>query len=98
MKHLRIFKAVDGVRWGVEITRPSANGCQVIFRYPSSATGRLDRYAWCTVQSPDAKNVTARLDEQSILDSLDDGKLALLFRRSAAISAADTPLNMPVPG
>lgn len=98
MKHLRVFKAVDGVSWGVEVTRPSANGAHVLFRFPSSVTGRRDRYAWCTVESSASRNVTARLDEQSILDSLDDDKLAMLFRRSVPISAEASPLNMPVAG
>jgi hypothetical protein len=68
----------------------------IVFRHPNGRTSRLDRYAWRTIDSPDAKDVTARLDTDEILERLTDDDLARHFRRSMRISAADDPLGTPV--
>jgi hypothetical protein len=68
----------------------------IVFRHPNGRTSRLDRYAWRTIASPDARDVTATLDTDEILERLTDDDLALHFRRSMRISAADNPLGTPV--
>jgi hypothetical protein len=68
----------------------------IVFRHPNGRTSRLDRYAWRTIEGPGAKDVTARLDTDKILERLTEDDLALHFRRSMRISAADNPLGTPV--
>jgi hypothetical protein len=68
----------------------------IVFRHPNGRTSRLDRYAWRTIESPDAKDVTARLDREKILERLSDDDIARHFRRSMRIAAADNPLGVPV--
>ena len=68
----------------------------VVFRHPNGRTSRLDRYAWKNIDGPEAKNVTARLDPKDVLGRLSDDDIALLFRRSMRIAAADNPLGVPV--
>ena len=88
---MRAFQAPDGVRWAVEVMLPSASHAMIVFRHPNGRTGRLDRYAWRNIDGPDARNVTARLDEDTILQGLTESDLALHFRRSMRIAASDTP-------
>ena len=68
----------------------------IVFRHPNGRTSRLDRYAWRNIDGPEARNVTARLDSNRILEGLTESDLALHFRRSMRIAAADTPLGTPV--
>jgi hypothetical protein len=93
---MRIFEAADGTRWTVEVALPGSSNAMVIFHHPDGRTARKDRYNWYYSNSPESKNVTARLDEKRVLESITDEQLALLFRRSMLISAADNPLNIPV--
>lgn len=93
---MRAFQAPDGVRWAVDVRLPSASHAMVIFRHPNGRTSRLDRYAWRNIDGPEARNVTARLDEKRILEGLNDDDLSLHFRRSMRIAAADNPLGTPV--
>ena len=95
---MRSFTSPDGVRWGVEVPKATigASNAMIVFHHPDGRTARRDRYAWVTVDSPVARDVTARLDPGAVLDSLDDQQLARLFRRSMLISAADSPLAPPV--
>ena len=93
---MRSFQAPDGVRWRVEVRLPSASHAMVVFRHPNGRTSRLDRYAWRNIDGPEARNVTARLDGKRILEGLNDDDLALHFRRSMRIAAADNPLGTPV--
>lgn len=94
---MRTFESPDGLRWGVRVQSPGASNAMVVFLHPESyRTARFDRYAWHNAHRPEARDVTARLDEKSVLDSLADEQLARLFRRSMLISAADTPLDVPV--
>ena len=93
---MRIFEAADGARWTVEVALPGSSNAMVIFHHPDGRTARKDRYNWYYSNSPESKNVTARLDEKRVLESITDEQLALLFRRSMLISAADNPLNAPV--
>ena len=93
---MRVFEAADGTRWTVEVALPGSSNAMVIFHHPDGRTARKDRYNWYYSNSPESKNVTARLDEQRVLESITDEQLALLFRRSMLISAADNPLSVPV--
>lgn len=90
------YQGADGVTWGVEVMLPSASHAMIVFRHPNGRTSRLDRYAWRTIDSPDAKDVTATLDVDEILGRLTDDDLALHFRRSMRISAADNAVGTPV--
>ena len=95
---MRVLTSPDGVQWVVEVPKETigASNAMIIFHHPNGRTARRDRYAWLTVDSPVARDVTARLDPGEVLDSLDDEQLARLFRRSMLISAADSPLVPPV--
>jgi hypothetical protein len=90
------FQAPDGLRWGVEVMLPGASHAMIVFRHPNGRTSRLDRYAWRNIDTPEARDVTARLDSDTILEKLTESDLALHFRRSMRIAAADTPLGTPV--
>jgi hypothetical protein len=68
----------------------------VVFLHPDGSTARKDRYAWYNARTPSAQNVTSRLDPHAVAQSLSEQQLALLFRRSMLISAADNPLGIPV--
>ena len=95
---MRAFTSPDGVHWGVEVPQETigASNAMVVFHHPNGRTSRQDRYAWVTVDSVAARDVTARLDPREVLDSLADEHLARLFRRSMLISAADSPLHPPI--
>lgn len=93
---MHTFQAPDGVRWGVEVMLPGASHAMIVFRHPNGRTSRLDRYAWRNIDTPEARDVTARLDADAILGKLTESDLALHFRRSMRIAAADTPLGTPV--
>jgi hypothetical protein len=75
---------------------PGASHAMVVFRHPNGRTSRLDRYAWLNIDGPEANNVTARVDTGAALERLGESDLALLFRRSMRIAAADNPLGTPV--
>jgi hypothetical protein len=93
---VRTFQASDGVRWGVEVMLPGASHAMIVFRHPNGRTSRLDRYAWRNIDGPAARNVTARLDADDILERLTEDDFAMHFRRSMRIAAADNPLGTPV--
>jgi len=93
---MRTFQAPDGARWGVEVMLPGASHAMIVFRHPNGRTSRLDRYAWRNIDGPEARNVTARLDTDDIMKALSESDIALHFRRSMRIAAADTPLGTPV--
>ena len=93
---MRTFQAPDGVRWAVDVRLPSASQAMIVFRHPNGRTSRLDRYAWRNIDGPEARNVTARLDRKRVLEGLTDSDLALHYRRSMRIAAADDPLGTPV--
>jgi hypothetical protein len=93
---MRVFRSPDGIRWGVQVKSPGASNAMLVFHHPNGRTARLNRYAWTQVSGPLARDVTARLDPETVLASLDDRALAQLFRRSMRISAASHPLNVPL--
>ncbi len=92
---MRTFQAPDGVRWGVEAMLASGSHAMIVFRHPNGRTSRLDRYAWRNIDTPEARDVTARLDPDTVLERLSESDLALHFRRSMRIAAADNPLGTP---
>jgi hypothetical protein len=93
---MREFRSPDGLVWTVEVTLPGSSNAMVVFHHPDGRTARQDRYSWYYANTPEARDVTARLDPKQIERSLTDEELARLFRRSMLISAADNPLGVPV--
>lgn len=83
---MRTWESADGVRWGVEVSSPGASNAIVLFRHPNRRGASLDRYAWFINHGPEARSVTARLEPATVLQSLSDGDLARLFRRSMAVT------------
>ncbi len=92
---LRDFRSPDGTAWRVGVQAPSSSNAMVVFYHPGGGTRSLDRYAWHSTLRPEARNVTARLRPADVLEGLNDGDLALLYRRSMAIS---TPVPVPEAG
>lgn len=93
---MRVFQSPDGTLWSVEVSMPGSSNAMVVFMHPDGRTARRDRYNWFQSKTPEARNVTSRLDPGKVLESITDAQLALLFRRSMLISAADNPLGIPV--
>ena len=88
---MRDFRSPDGTVWRVAVRAPSFSNAMVVFHHPDGGTSRRDRYAWHLNFGPEARNVTARLSEPDVLESLTDQDLALLYRRSMPI-ATDVPI------
>lgn len=93
---MRFFDAPDGIRWSVRVQSPGASNVMIVFSHPDGSTARKDRYNWYNYGGPEARDVTGRIDPATVLDRIDDVRLALLFRRSMLIAAADSPLGTPV--
>ena len=91
-KHTRGFKGSDGVEWGVEVRMPTASNAMVVFHHPSGRTSGLNRYAWYQWHGPEARSVTSRVSVDTVMKTLSDDVLALLFRRSMPVSPGATPL------
>jgi hypothetical protein len=94
---MRAFTSPDGVHWGVEARAPGASNVMVVFHYPDKSSARRTRYAWLNWEGAEARNVTARLEEKKIIDSLDEEDIARLFRRSMPIAAVDRVPRAPIP-
>ena len=92
---LKDFRSPDGTPWRVGVQAPSSSNAMVVFHHPAAGTRRLDRYAWYYTVRPEARNVTARLNPDEVLDALTTRDLALLYRRSIPIS---TPVPVPEAG
>jgi hypothetical protein len=93
---MRTFQSPDGTVWTVEVTNPGASNAIIVFKHPDGRTARRDRYNWYQARTAEARNVTSRLDKKAVLSSITEPQMALLFRRSMLISAADNPLGIPV--
>jgi hypothetical protein len=93
---MRTFQSPDGTVWTVEVTNPGASNAIIVFKHPDGRTARRDRYNWYQSRTAEARNVTSRLDKKAVLESITEPQMALLFRRSMLISAADNPLGIPV--
>jgi hypothetical protein len=68
----------------------------VVFKHPNGTSARLDRYAWFLSHAPQSHDVTTRLDTGNVLERLTDRDVARLFRRSMAIEARRTMVNLAV--
>ena len=93
--NLKEFRSPDGTRWRVGVQSPSSSNAMVVFYHPDGRTSRRDRYAWHNTTQPEARDVTARLRPDDVLNALGDRDLALLYRRSMSISP---PLPIPEAG
>jgi hypothetical protein len=91
-KYGRTFEAPDGIKWGVEVGMPTASNAMVVFHHPSGRTSGLNRYAWHQWHGPEARSVTSRVSVDTVMKTLSEDVLALLFRRSMPISAGSSPL------
>lgn len=89
---MRIYRSPDGILWAVDVDLPGSSNAMVIFRHPSGTSTRLDRYAWYISRGPEARSVTSRLKPESVLESLTEGEIDRLFRRSMRISRPDSVL------
>ena len=92
-KATRVYKGPNGIEWGVEVRMPTASNAMVVFRHPSGDTSGLNRYAWHQWHGPEARSVTSRVSADSVMKTLSEEVLSLLFRRSMPISAGTTPLS-----
>lgn len=90
--NMKEFRGSDGVRWGVQVTSPGSSNAMVVFHHPDGTSSSKDRYAWFISSGPEARNVSARLDPDDVLEMLDDRALSRLFRRSMPVS---TPHGEP---
>ena len=86
---MKTFTSPDGVLWRVNVQNPGSSNAIVIFRHPDGQSSRKDRYNWYISKAPEARSVTSRLSPEKVLESLDDAKLAALFRRSMRVSRPD---------
>jgi hypothetical protein len=89
MKNSKSITAPDGTVWTVDIQSPSSSNAMIIFRHPDGRTSRLDRYNWVLTNGPESRSVTARLEPDKVLDSLDQTAIARLFARSMSVSRPD---------
>lgn len=92
---MRAFTSPDGVHWGVQARAPGASNVMIVFHYPDKVSARRNRYAWLNWEGAEARNVTARLEEKKIIESLDEEDIARLFRRSMPIAAVDRVPRTP---
>lgn len=92
---LKEFRSPDGTQWRVGVQAPGSSNAMVVFYHPGGGTARRDRYSWHNTTGPEARDVSARLVPAQVLEALTDGDLALLYRRSMAIS---TPVPIPEAG
>jgi hypothetical protein len=86
----KTFSAPDGTVWTVRVQSPGASNAVIFFRHPNGTSSRLDRYNWVISQGPEARSVTARLDPDRVLESLDARAIARLFQRSMPVSRPDS--------
>jgi hypothetical protein len=84
---MREFRSSDGTRWRVDVRGLGASNAMVVFHHPDPGSSGLNRYNWYLAPHGQARDVTARLTPKGVLASLTDDELALLFRRSMAISS-----------
>lgn len=91
-KEFKVFEGPNGNRWSVEVRMPTASNAMVVFRHPSGDTSGLNRYAWHQWHGPEARSVTSRVSPDTVMKTLSEDVLALLFRRSMPVSPGDHPL------
>jgi hypothetical protein len=89
------WRSPDGIEWSIEVDLAGSSNAMVLFRHPAGASSRLDRYNWFISNGPEARSVTSHLSKTKILESLGDGELRALYRRSMHISRPDSQLPAP---
>ncbi|MBA3672107.1 MAG: hypothetical protein H0W68_08820 [Gemmatimonadaceae bacterium] len=87
---MKTFTSPDGTDWLVAVQSPGSSNAVIHFRHPDGASSRKDRYNWVITNGPESRSVTARLEPETVLDSLNDAAIARLFGRSMAVSRQDT--------
>lgn len=80
------YLGADGTRWALEVRTPGASSALLVFRHPTGATSRFDRYAWYQYGGPEARDVAGRLTSAHVLSLLSEADVARLFRVSMPIS------------
>lgn len=83
---MRLFRSTDGTDWAVDVKSPSNSNAMVVFRHGDGRTSSRDRYAWYQWHGSEARNVTARLDPDEVLERLSEADLIRLFRRSMPVT------------
>jgi hypothetical protein len=89
---MRVFRGTDGTKWGVEVRMPTASNAMIVFHHPGGKTAGMNRYAWHQWHGPEARSVTSRVLPDTVMKTLSEDVLSLLFRRSMPISAGSSPL------
>ena len=89
---MKIWRSPDGTTWAIDVDLAGSSNAMVLFRHPAGRTSRLDRYNWYISNGPEARSVTSHLSKAKVLESLDDGDIAALYRRSMPVSRPD-PLS-----
>lgn len=90
---MRSFRGPDETSWGVEVRMPTASNAMIVFRHPGGESSGLNRYAWHHWHGPEARSVTSRVSADTVMKTLSDDVLSLLFRKSMPISAGAHPLT-----
>jgi hypothetical protein len=91
-KKRKSYRAPNGVVWGVDVDLPGSSNAMILFRHPDRTSSHEDRYNWVISNGPEARSVTSRLEPARVLEGLDDGDIAALFRRSMRVTAPETLL------
>lgn len=86
---MKTWRSPDGIEWAIDVDLPGSSNAMVIFRHPTGASARMDRYNWYISNGPEARSVTSRLQKSKVLEALTDDELARLYRRSMRISRPD---------
>ena len=90
---MRLFTGPEGTHWGVEVKMPTASNAMVVFHHPGGRTAGMDRYSWYQWRGPEARSVTSRVAQGTVMKALSEDAIALLFRRSMPITAGSTPIS-----
>ncbi|HEY4219570.1 MAG TPA: hypothetical protein VGM67_20680 [Gemmatimonadaceae bacterium] len=86
---MKSWHSPDGILWGVDVDLAGSSNAMVIFRHPSGASSRLDRYNWFISTGPEARSVTSHLSKAKVLEALSQDDILRLYRRSMKVSRPD---------
>lgn len=93
---MRVFQAPDGTPYAVDVSNVGASNALIVFRHPDARHSGRDRYAHFLWHGPEARSVTARLEEEQVMEALQDADLVRLFRRSFPVSTGAPGYNPKV--
>lgn len=82
---MRSFHAADGSTWHVDVKLPSHSSALMTFQHAQGQAAAGDRYAWINAPAAVTSDPRARLDARTLLESISDGELARLYRRSMPV-------------